>query len=150
MTFFKQVLGAEILYEIGPFEAEDNWMTDNLGVDARARVPRLCMIRVANGPTLEVFEYEAQNQQQHPPRNSDIGGHHLALYVDDMDLAVADLQARGLAVLGQPKTVTDGPSAGLSWVYFLSPWGLQLELVSYPTGIAAYKTTAYRGYARGQ
>jgi hypothetical protein len=29
-----------------------------------------------------------------------------------------------------------GPSKGLTWVYFLSPWGMRLELVSYPTGIA--------------
>ena len=28
----------------------------------------------------------------------------------------------------------DGPTEGLSWVYFLSPWGMQLELVSAPQG----------------
>ena len=29
---------------------------------------------------------------------------------------------------------TSGPSAGQTWVYFLSPWGMQLELLSYPQG----------------
>jgi hypothetical protein len=29
-----------------------------------------------------------------------------------------------------------GPTEGLTWVYFLSPWGMQLELVSYPAGMA--------------
>jgi hypothetical protein len=28
-----------------------------------------------------------------------------------------------------------GPSRGPTWVYFLSPWGMQLELVSYPVGV---------------
>ena len=32
-----------------------------------------------------------------------------------------------------------GPSAGLEWLYFKAPWGQQLELVSYPGGIAAYR-----------
>ncbi|MBL4826861.1 MAG: hypothetical protein JKY66_03975 [Spongiibacteraceae bacterium] len=27
-----------------------------------------------------------------------------------------------------------GPSGGQTWVYFLAPWGMQLELVSYPKG----------------
>jgi len=32
--------------------------------------------------------------------------------------------------------MSEGASAGLTWVYFLSPWGMQLELVSYPNGKA--------------
>ena len=33
-----------------------------------------------------------------------------------------------------------GPTQGLTWVYFLSPWGMQLELVSYPAGLAVENT----------
>ena len=40
------------------------------------------------------------------------------------------------AVLGEPTCMTEGPTAGESWVYFLAPWGMQLELVSYPKGKA--------------
>ena len=49
--------------------------------------------------------------------------------------AVADLRARGLRVFGEP-TASRGPSEGQRWVYFLSPWGMQFELVSYPAGKA--------------
>jgi hypothetical protein len=38
-------------------------------------------------------------------------------------------------VLGEP-TASKGPSEGQRWVYFLSPWGMQFELVSYPNGKA--------------
>jgi glyoxylase I family protein len=38
-------------------------------------------------------------------------------------------------VLGEP-TVSRGPSEGQRWVYFLAPWGMQFELVSYPGGKA--------------
>jgi hypothetical protein len=38
-------------------------------------------------------------------------------------------------VLGEP-TASTGPSEGQRWIYFLSPWGMQFELVSYPGGKA--------------
>ncbi|MNC67603.1 hypothetical protein D3C75_1181110 [compost metagenome] len=52
-----------------------------------------------------------------------------------MDQAVAYLKERGVTVLDTPSTFSDGPAAGLTWVYFLAPWGLQLELVSFPEGM---------------
>lgn len=42
-----------------------------------------------------------------------------------------------MTVHGEPTTMDQGPSQGLRWVYFLAPWGMQLELVSYPDGMAA-------------
>jgi catechol 2,3-dioxygenase-like lactoylglutathione lyase family enzyme len=74
-----------------------------------------------------------------PPRNSDVGGHHLAFYVKDIGAAVAYLGSHGISVLGEPTTMESGPSEGLIWVYFLSPWGMQLELVSYPAGMAVLR-----------
>jgi catechol 2,3-dioxygenase-like lactoylglutathione lyase family enzyme len=82
-----------------------------------------------------VFQYSAPDQNRVPPRNSDIGGHHVALYVEDLDVALAHLHAHGVTVLGEP-TVSRGPSEGQRWVYFFAPWGMQFELVSYPGGKA--------------
>jgi len=88
-----------------------------------------------------------------PPRNSDVGGHHVALYVDDLDAAVAHLHAHGLRVFGEP-TVSRGPSEGQRWIYFLSPWGMQFELVSYPQGKAfdraGYAAEAHPGAPRAR
>ena len=69
------------------------------------------------------------------PLNSDVGGFHLAFYVDDLDEAVDYLKSRGVKVLGEP-TVSGGANEGQRWVYFLAPWGLQFEMVSYPDGKA--------------
>jgi hypothetical protein len=44
------------------------------------------------------------------------------------------LRDQGVRVLGEPTVRTSGPSAGQTWVYFLAPWGMQLELVSFPAG----------------
>lgn len=107
-----------------------------LNVDPRAEIPKLRLLKCASGPSIELFEYKVASQNHEVPRNSDVGGHHLAFYVDDMTAAVRFLQDRNVRVLGEPTRMTEGPSAGLEWVYFLAPWGLQLELVSYPKGMA--------------
>jgi catechol 2,3-dioxygenase-like lactoylglutathione lyase family enzyme len=135
--FFVDVIGCVLVYEIGPFQSDDDWMEVRLGVDRRAVIRKLRMFRCKTGPSFEVFEYELEGASATPPRNSDVGGHHLAFYVEDVSAAVAYLKAHGIAVQGEPTTMESGPSKGLTWVYFLSPWGMQLELVSYPAGIAA-------------
>ncbi|MFD2415098.1 VOC family protein [Amycolatopsis pigmentata] len=133
--FFVDVLGCEYLYTLGPFGGDGRWMRERLGVDEAAVMRRLHFFRLGGQAIFEVFEYEAPGRREDVPRNSDIGGHHIALYVDDLDAAVADLQRRGLRVFGEP-TASKGASEGQRWIYFLSPWGAQFELVSYPGGKA--------------
>jgi glyoxylase I family protein len=96
---------------------------------------QLHFYRCGDAAVFEVFQYSAPDQGTEQPRNSDVGGHHVALYVTDLDAAVGYLQRAGVTVLGEP-TVSKGPSEGQRWVYFLSPWGMQFELVSYPNGKA--------------
>ncbi|MBN0988334.1 MULTISPECIES: VOC family protein [Amphritea] len=145
VAFFTDVIGCESFYSIGPFGPFDNdWMTENLNVDKKAVIKTAHLMRCGNGPALEIFEYTAPDQKQQPPRNSDIGGHHLAFYVDDMAPAVKFLEEKGIKVLGKPHTFTDTGMAGLTWVYFMAPWGMQLEIVSYPFGQGYEKETGRR------
>jgi len=143
--FFIEVIGCEFFYAIGPIEdPAGDWMTRYLNVPARCRVKELRFFRCRFGPNFEIFEYEGEQLATRPPRNCDVGGHHLAFYVDDFDTALAYLVAQGLRILGQPTLRTSGPSAGQTWVYFLTPWDMQLELVSYPEGKAYEKSNGDR------
>jgi catechol 2,3-dioxygenase-like lactoylglutathione lyase family enzyme len=142
-AFFVDVLGCEYLYEIGPFVHDDDWMSTHLNVADRTVMRRLHFFRLGGQAVFEVFEYEAAAQDPTPPLNSDIGGHHVALYADDLDAAVARLRELGVTVLGEP-TVSKGPHLGQRWVYFLAPWGMQFELVSYPHGRAFYNAEKER------
>ena len=132
VDFFCRVIGCTHVFDGGRF-ADPAFMPRQLAVDAAASF-RYGFVRCGQGPNLELFEYSAPDQAETPPRNSDIGGHHLAFYVDDIDAALAHLRAEGVTILGEPVVIADGPAAGSTWIYFLSPWGLQLELVSYPGG----------------
>ena len=144
VEFFVRVLGCEPVYDLGPFKSGDDWMETHLGVDPRAEIPKITMLQCHGGPNLELFEYKAVGQRHSVPKNSDIGGHHLSFYVEDIQKGIEILRKNGLTVLGEPVQMTEGPSAGESWVYFLSPWGLQLELVSFPNGKAYEKHTKTR------
>ena len=129
------VIGCEYMYTLGPYEHDDDWMREHLNVHPRAVMRELHFYRCGSQAIFEVFQYEAPDQYDTVPRNSDVGGHHVALYVDDLDKAVEHLRQAGVTVLGEP-TASSGPSAGQRWVYFLAPWGMQWELVSYPDGKA--------------
>ncbi|WP_396910242.1 VOC family protein [Mycolicibacterium sp.] len=139
--FFVRILGCTHVYTLGPYAHTDDWMAVHLNVHPRTVMRELRFYRCGTGANFEVFQYEsADGQSTQPPRNSDIGGHHLALYVDDLDNAVAYLCSEGIEVLGEP-TSSRNASEGQRWVYFLSPWGMQFELVSFPGG-KAYETSA--------
>jgi catechol 2,3-dioxygenase-like lactoylglutathione lyase family enzyme len=129
------VIGCEYMYTLGPYQHDDDWMREHLNVHPRAVMRQLHFYRCGNQAIFEVFQYEAPDQDTDVPCNSDIGGHHVALYVEDLDKAVDHLRQSGVPVLGDP-TASSGPSAGQRWVYFLAPWGMQWELVSYPDGKA--------------
>ena len=134
-SFLVDVLGCEYLHPLGPFSDDGDWMAEHLNVHPRAVVEQNRFFRCGGQAIFEVFKYTAPDQNHVLPRNSDIGGHHVALYVDDMDVAVGYLRGRGVTVLGEP-TASKGPNLGQRWVYFLAPWGMQFELVSYPEGRA--------------
>jgi len=142
--FFRDVIGCRVFYPLGPFASpKNNWMKDSLNVHPRATIPKMRLVRCGSGANLEIFQYTAPDQRKTPPRNSDIGGHHIAFYTADMTAAVAYLKSKGVKVLGAPTKMTGGPSKGETWVYLMAPWGMQLELVSYPKG-KAYETN-YKG-----
>ena len=134
--FFERILGGVTLYTAATnFRVDDSdWMAEHLRVHPRAVVKEFRYMRVGNGTNLEIFEYTAPDQNNKPPKNSDIGGHHFAFYVDNMDAAIAFLKANDVEVLGEPTSFADGPNKGLTWCYFMAPWGLQLEIVSAPNG----------------
>lgn len=134
-AFFVDVIGCELIYSLGPFKSEEDWMQEHLGVHPRTVMKELRFFRCQFGPNFEVFQYQSADEQLAQPKNSDIGGHHLAFYVDDFDAALNYLKSKNVEILGEP-TLSKSHSEGQKWVYFKSPWGMQFELVSFPNGKA--------------
>ncbi|HIY66355.1 MAG TPA: VOC family protein [Candidatus Agrococcus pullicola] len=138
--FLVRVLGAERVYTLAGKQSDDNWMQQQLDVHPRTKLTEIRFYRLANGTNFEVFTYDAADGQGGMPRNSDIGGHHVGLYVDDLDAALEHLRREGVEILGEP-VASAGASEGQRWVYFKAPWGMYFELVSFPDG-KAYEADA--------
>jgi catechol 2,3-dioxygenase-like lactoylglutathione lyase family enzyme len=130
VDFFVEILGAEELYrsQRGP---DSSFMPTNFDVPADAAL-ELSMLRLPPNINVELFQWQSADQRTEHPRHSDRGGHHLCFAVDDVDTAVAHLRrVPGVRILGDRKEVgDDSPTvAGNRWTYFVTPWGLLMELV---------------------
>ncbi|UQN14954.1 VOC family protein [Gulosibacter sp. ACHW.36C] len=141
--FFVRILGGTLIYSLGGKRSDDDWMQRQIGVHPRTAIEEIRFIRLGNGSNIELFKYDAADGQRPQPSNSDIGGHHLAIYVDDLDAAVAYLRAEHIEVMGEPVASAEA-AAGQRWVYFRSPWGMQFELVSFPDGKAYERDAAVK------
>ncbi len=131
--FFVNVLGCEVVYSLRPAARyRDNYLDVHPQADRKIRT-----LSCRNGAHFELFEFVSPDQNKRMPKFSDHGGHHVAFYVDDMDAAIAYLKSKGVKMFGE-KRYGEGPEAGrdATFVHFKTPWGLILELVSYPYGRA--------------
>ena len=142
VQFFEEVLGCQKAMSFGPFsDPQGNFMQDLVNVNPRAEIKQITEMRCGNGANVELFQYNSPDQKTEMPRNSDFGGYHLAFYVNNIETAVARARALGLKTMMGPFPIKEGPAAGQTINYVLTPWGMQLELISYPKGMAYSKTS---------
>jgi catechol 2,3-dioxygenase-like lactoylglutathione lyase family enzyme len=134
-AFFVDVLGCELLYEREP--PGDDTPRDRLGVPPGSRIQGVRFLRCANGANIELFEFYSPDQREEFPRPSDVGIQHLAVYVDDLDAAAEHLRRHGVNLMSGPNPLP-GPEAGEGnrFIYARTPWGLTVELISYPAPMA--------------
>ncbi len=141
-AWLEQELGFVNPLTFGPFsDPAGDFMTQLVDVHPRAVVQQIRVLRGGNGPGIELFQYTSPDQDQSFRSNSDWFGHHVALYVRHIDKGVDYLQAQAGTKLFGPVTLTDGPAAGQSINYFHDPFGTDVELISYPHGMA-YEASA--------
>ncbi|MBV8565162.1 MAG: VOC family protein [Methylobacteriaceae bacterium] len=140
VDFFRNIIGCKWVMSFGPFsDDKGTFMQDTLNVNPRAVIVQITMMRCGAGSNIELFKYTSPDQANATPKNSDIGGYHIAFYVDDVQAAKDFLDSKGIKTLKGPLPVTQGPAGGETILYFLSPWGLQLEAISYPKGMGYEK-----------
>jgi catechol 2,3-dioxygenase-like lactoylglutathione lyase family enzyme len=140
VAFFTDIIGCKKAMSFGPFsDDKGTFMKDVLDVNPRAVISQITMMRCGYGSNIELFAYTSPDQKVVQPKNSDIGGYHIAFYVDDIKAADAYLRSKGVNTLFGPVPIDGGPAAGQAIVYFKAPWGLQMEAISYPKGMAYEK-----------
>jgi catechol 2,3-dioxygenase-like lactoylglutathione lyase family enzyme len=142
LNFFVDILGCRKATAFGPFsDDKGTFMQDVLDVHQHAVINQIVLVRCGAGSNIELFSYSSPDQKVVQPRNSDVGGYHIALYVDDIAAAAEYLKAKGVQTFKGPIPITEGPAAGQAILYFKAPWGLQFEAITYPQGMAYEKTS---------
>jgi catechol 2,3-dioxygenase-like lactoylglutathione lyase family enzyme len=118
VRFFVEVLGFTDIARRGGFEdAKADRMTRLFGVDARA-VVRYAFVEL-NGGKVELLEWDAADRAG-VPRNSDLGGRHLALAVADLDDLVEQLRSLPGVVVRERNE--------RGFYYVGTPFGLEIQL----------------------
>lgn len=137
VKYYLDVFGGRVLYRMGPLDSRDmpstpagDWTASFIDVpDARVK---FVGVELANSLVLEIYEYERPAATSHqPPRNCDIGGHHLALRVDDVEATAEYLRSKGCKMMQGPIVPPGGPLEGSRSWYFADPWGNYFELMEY-------------------
>lgn len=141
--FFAEVLGAALLWRSGPFGAPQIDLGATFHADPRATA-RLAMMRLGPNLNVELIEYGVASGRRVSPLSSDVGVGHLGFAVDDIAAAGSYLRSKGIRLLEGPQVTPDGPNAGGSSWFFLTPWDLALELVQRPKTLPYEKNVEAR------
>lgn len=135
-AFFEAAFDAVVLYDMRCRAEAPNRTPEAhgyLGIPPTMAQGAMRMLALPEGPGLELFEYLGPDQHGavHP---SDIGWQHLAVYADDLDDALARVEAAGGTRNSDPRPLRGLEAGdGNRFVYTRTPWGSTLELVSYPS-----------------
>ncbi len=133
ITFFSDVLGFKPVTQLGPIPLDAGWKEAN-HINPATGAVTIKMINAGTGASIEVFSYADNKGSKVHPNSDDIGASHIAFYTSDINESVKYLKSKGVKILGEPYLTPSGDTAGESWVYFETPWGSKMELVSYPNG----------------
>jgi catechol 2,3-dioxygenase-like lactoylglutathione lyase family enzyme len=154
-TFFVDAFDAVVIYDLivdGAILSPDDGRVEHTTVDLSAilGVPRAAeirsqrMLRLGNGPSLELFKY--MNAPQSPvAAPNDFGLQHVALYVDDIEEAASRVEGAGGVLLKGPNDLPGlEAGSGCRYLYTRAPWGTTIELITYPGTQRYESTTAVR------
>lgn len=119
MAFFTDILGAEYVRDGTLGDPTGSTMTDVFAVHPRAEA-RFIFLTFGDR-NFELLEWTSPDQDTKSPANSDLGGRHLALKVNDMEAALAKLR--------EVPGVTVRQRSDKGFYYLTTPFGLEMQLM---------------------
>ena len=111
-------------------------MQELLNVNPRAVIHQITLVRCGYGSNIELFQYSSPDQKNLTAEEQRHRRLPHRLLCRRHQGGEGYLDGKGVKTFFGPFPVNEGPAAGQSIVYFLAPWGLQMELISYPKGMA--------------
>ncbi len=152
-TFLVEAFGAQLIYQSfgrddPPHEGEA--LVRKTGIAPGSVMRAQGVLRLGRGPDIELFEMHAPDQTA-TTGTSHFGLNHFCMYVDDPDAAIARFEKAGGRMFSGPNEILFGAEKGdgVSFCYGVTPWGMNIEFITYP-GEMGYETgTPLRRWNRG-
>ena len=129
LAFYRDLLGMRV--------ALDTEMSGDM-LAAEVALPgahlRMVLLETGGGAYLELLQYHAPQGASLPDDNgcADIGAHHVALLVGDIEAAFHGLSDQGVRFTAPPQEVDSGLLTGHWTAYCYDPDGLVVELWQLP------------------
>ena len=125
LAFWRDVLGFELSHTA---HQKGELAREITGVEG-AEI-KLAVLKTPGGHKIELLEYLAPADRKRANlRPCDIGSVHVALLVEDLDVALDRVAVSGWKTAGQPQILTKGLNAGKRVVYVRDPDGTTIEFM---------------------
>ncbi|QXE03249.1 VOC family protein [Terribacillus sp. DMT04] len=108
-----------------------------LGLKKGSEVVHMRVVSIGNSISMELFQYQGIEQRK-PSNPDDLGIQHFAVYVDNMAEAVTKFEQAGGQLNTKPTKILneiEGNAEENQFAYGTAPWGMVVELITYPNGI---------------
>jgi catechol 2,3-dioxygenase-like lactoylglutathione lyase family enzyme len=126
-TFFRNILDCE---PVSPVIADES----TAGTASRhPALPASRLLLCDSGTVVELLDKHDTHFPPSARHSIDQGNGPIPFSTDDVAHADLWLRREGVHVVGTPVTMKTGPHAGQTLVNFMTPWGLQLQLVGWNT-----------------
>ncbi|WP_206196637.1 VOC family protein [[Flexibacter] sp. ATCC 35103] len=153
-VFLSRAFGAKVIYEShskneAPIDLSG--VESTLNVASGTKIFAVRMIKIGNGPNIELFEVHAEGQRN-AIKSSDIGLQHFAIYSDSISVSIERFVEAGGKILSKPNPMLFPEEKGDHnyFVYGLTPWGTSVEFLTYPDKMPYENQTKLRRWKGGK
>ena len=130
LEFYRDLLGCEVLWQR---TITDQYFRDIVGFpDCVVKAVHLRL--PGSDHVLELFEYEQPRGKTVDLNTNNVGNSHIALLVEDLQVAYEELSAKGVEFKSPPVMVDHGANTGAWGAYIVDPDGIKMELLQRPKG----------------
>lgn len=124
--FYTQVLQCRKISEVTLPEATTA-TKKKFHIRQETELKKIIVVQSRAGQKIELFEFTSTNQRANQFQD-DLNWHHLAFYTHDIKKSIAFLKSYHVQIINPNN---EQNKIG-KWVYFLTPWNTEMELVEIP------------------
>lgn len=135
--FLEEAFGATPIYDTitpsdPPMKGRES--EDILGYVKGSAIIHMRIMRIGDGPCIELFKMTVPGKRKKNIVPSDVGLQHFAVYTEDIEKTKKKVeQAGGRLLKGPIEMLRKEGGEGNKFMYTVAPWGTIIELISYPS-----------------